>query len=201
MQSTRQEIHIPAGEARTALVATGEVLSIVSVEGKQVGDLVAFNAVDRSEYLSTSHTRNMLWRLHMKLGDQLMSNRRRPMFQVVVDDVGTHDLLCVACDPMRYLLDYGVEAHRNCLDNFLEALAGYDLPCARIPDPINVFQNAPVSADGQMELLESKARPGDRFALRALQDTLVAVSACPQDLAQKNGYRDKDLKLTVEAGS
>ena len=31
--------------------------------------------------------------------------------------MGVHDLLAPACDPLRYLEDFGEENHRNCGDN------------------------------------------------------------------------------------
>lgn len=194
----QEQIRVPGGEARAVAVPAGARVSLVQTEGQQVGDLVAFNPRDLAEYLSVAHTRNMLWRLTIRLGDRLITNRRRPLFAIVQDDVGTHDLLCVACDPLRYALDFGVEGHANCLDNFRTALARYDLPRGWVPEPINVFQNAPVAPDGSLQIKPSQARAGDTFTLEALDDALVAVSACPQDLAPTNNFRVKDLLLVVE---
>lgn len=197
-EQEQEQIRVPGGEARAVAVPAGSRVSLVQTEGQQVGDLVAFNPRDLSEYLSVAHTRNLLWRLTIRLGDLLVTNRRRPLFAIVRDDVGTHDLLCVACDSVRYAMDYGVEGHANCLDNFRAALAQYDLPRDWVPEPINVFQNAPIAPDGSLRIEPSLARPGDTFTLRALDDALVAVSACPQDLAPTNNYRVKELLLVVE---
>ena len=192
------KIHIPAREARAVEARAGSEVSIVAPAGEQVADLIAFSLRDPGEYLSVSHTRNMLWRLYLKVGDRLMSNRREPLLQIVRDDVGTHDLLCVACDDKRYLLDYGVADHPNCAANFRAVLEERGLPSAWLPDPINVFQNAPIAPDLTQTILPSKAKPGDRFVLKALKDLLVLVSACPQDQAATNNYIPKPIDLIVE---
>lgn len=193
-----QSVHIPACEARSVEISNGSRVSIVCPMGEQVADLIAFNLHDPAEYLSVSHTRNMLWRLYLEVGDRLMSNRREPLLEIVRDDVGSHDLLCVACDEKRYLLDYGVAGHANCAANFRAALRARDWPAEWLPDPINVFQNAPIREDLSQTILPSLAKPGDRIVLRALKDLLAIVSACPQDKAATNGYVPKPIDLIVE---
>ncbi len=188
---------VPARQARAVELLANDVLTIACPHGRQVADLIAFDGANRNEYLSINHTRNMLWRFDLKVGDSLFSNERKAMFEIIRDDTGTHDMLCVACDRMRYLLDYGVSDHANCVDNFHLALRQFDVPRNWLPDPINVFQNAPVQADGLLTILPSKAEPGDQFVLRALRDCLVAVSACPQDLAATNDYLPKAIELRV----
>lgn len=195
----RQTLRIPAREARAVEAAAGSEISIVCPQGEQVADLIGFSLHNPAEYLSVSHTRNMLWRLYLRPGDLLVSNRREPLLEVLHDDVGTHDLLCVACDDQRYMLDYGVFGHANCVANFHSVLQERGWPAGWVPDPINVFQNAPVGADGTLTILPSVAKPGDRIVLRATRDLLLVVSACPQDLAPTNGYVPKPIDLVVEA--
>lgn len=65
-------------------------------------------------------------------------------------------------------------------------------------DPINVFQNAPITPDLSQTILPSKAKPGDRLVLRAIKDLLLLVSACPQDQAATNNYVPKPIDLIVE---
>jgi uncharacterized protein YcgI (DUF1989 family) len=40
-------------------------------------------------------------------------------------------------------------------------------------------------------------RAGDKLVLRTLMDSIVAVSACPQDLNPCNGYRPSPLMIRV----
>jgi len=105
---------VPAGAGRAVWVRHGEQLRIVDVEGGQVGDLFAFAAADPGEYLSASHTRTSTSRLFPRVGEQFMTNRRRPILTLVADtSPGVHDMLIAACDPERYRM-LGVPGHACC---------------------------------------------------------------------------------------
>jgi uncharacterized protein YcgI (DUF1989 family) len=194
---TTEEILVPAGRARATRVEAGRLLEVVNVEGRQVCDFVAFDADNLDEHLSPTHTRSMLGRLTLRVGDLLRTNARNPIFEFVEDTVGCHDLLIAACDHRRYELDYGLEGHRNCRANFAEALGPYGIGYLRVPDPINLFQNTPVAANGTLGMEVSPARPGDRVVLRTLTDAVIAASACPQDQNPINDRRIKDIRLLV----
>jgi len=196
--TTKEEILIPARYARATRLKAGDLLSLVAIDGPQVGDFIAFKADDFSEFMSTGHTRAIIGHINLQLGDKLMSNNRRALFEIVHDDVGVHDILISACDHYRYSVDFGLDDHRNCRDNLREALAEYNLPPNWTPDPVNVFMNTPALPDGNIRWLVSPAKKGDRFTVRALQDLVVAVSACPQDIAPINGQDPKDLLMIVE---
>ena len=147
--------------------------------------------------MSTLHTLVSLKKLFPTTGDQLRTNRRRPMLEITRDDTGRHDLLIAACDPWRYEYDFGVTGHRSCSDNFLEALAPWSRARHQLPQPVNFFQNMSYP-DGRVEFGESLAKPGDVVELRALIDVVAAVSACPMDLNPISGYRVSDLALEIE---
>ena len=196
---TIQDLIVPAGQARSVAVGRSQFLCLTNVKGRQVADFVAFNADDLSEFLSTNHTIVSIGSLFPSVGHQLRTNRRVPMFEIVHDDVGKHDLIIAACDPWRYELDFGVTGHRNCSDNFLEALRPYGIDRSRLPQPINWFQNMRYRPDGKVEFRESLARPGDRVVVRAFMNVVAAVSACPMDLNPISGYRVNDIQVAVLA--
>jgi uncharacterized protein YcgI (DUF1989 family) len=193
----RNEILVPGGQARATRVETGQLVEIINVQGRQVCDLIAFNAEDLAEHLSPSHTRSMLGRLTLGVGDSLYTNTRATIFELEEDMVGSHDTLIAACDYRRYELDYGLPGHRNCRANFAEALEPYGIGYLQVPDPINLFQNTPVGADGSLGMEVSAARAGDRVVLRASMDALVAASACPQDQNPINNWEVTDIRLLV----
>jgi hypothetical protein len=159
-----RELTIPAGHARLWRMRAGERVTIAQTTGHQVGDLIAFNAADLTEFLSPSHTRRCLSAIRLKAGDSLFTNHREPILDLVEDTVGVHDFLAPACDPYRYRRDFGVEDHRSCRMNFVEVLAPLDIPDWRVPDPVNLFQHSPVHADGRYLSATSPAGPGDRRA-------------------------------------
>jgi uncharacterized protein len=191
------DVVVPACYGRAIEAKAGQYLIIEDVEGQQCGDLVAFNAHDFTEYLSTAATRSWNTSIYLKCGHIIRTNRRNPMFVVVADDVGVHDILCPPCDPQRYLLHYQVTGHRNCLENLTEALSAYGIESWRIPNPINVFMSVPVDGEGRFEVTPAPSKAGDRLVLKATMDVLVAFSACPQDINPANGHRCTDMRLIV----
>jgi len=191
-----QEVRIPGGYARAFRVKAGQYLSIIDVEGKQTADFVAFSDKDRNEYLSPHHTRVSLMTLRPKVGDRLRTNLRMPIFEIVEDTVGRHDLLIPACDKQRYLVDYGVKDHRSCVENFLEAFSSHGI--TRIPDPVNIFQNTEFREDGTLFMIPGLSKANDRIVLRSLMDTLCAISACPMDLNPVGGDRVTDILIRIQ---
>jgi hypothetical protein len=191
------EMVVPARYGRSFEMKAGQYLMIEDVEGEQCGDLVAFNAHDLTEFLSTAATRSWNTSIYLKTGHIIRTNRRNPMFEVVADDVGVHDILCPPCDPQRYLLHYNVTGHRSCLENLTEALKDYGVDSWRIPNPVNVFMNVPVDANGAFQVAPARSKAGDRIVLKVLMDTVAALSACPQDINPANGHRCTDMRVIV----
>jgi uncharacterized protein YcgI (DUF1989 family) len=194
------DVLIPPYSGRAVTVDRGQHLFIVDVDGKQVGDFVAFNRHDPAEYVSPTHMRASLGSLRLREGAGLYSNRRRPLMRLLKDTVGVHDFFFPACDYWRYKVDFGLEDHPNCHDNLLAALRPElpDIPC--LPDPINFFMNNRLDAAGDYVIAEPLSKPGDYVELVALEDLLVAVATCSQDLVPVNGMKVTRLRLQVYAG-
>ena len=196
-QNMKEELIIPPYEGRRVRLNKGEELLIVDVEGKQVGDFVCFNFHDPKEHVSPVHMRGSLSSIRLRIGDGLYSNRRRPLMRLVEDTVGKHDFFFPACDYYRYKVDFGLEDHPNCHDNLQFALKEYSLDRMPIPDPINWFMNNILDENGDYVIAEPLSKPGDYVKLQALEDVVVAVSTCSQDLAPVNGFKVTPLKLQV----
>lgn len=111
---TETEIVIPGGHAAAVRVTVGQLIEITDVEGGQVAEPAAFALERHHEWLSVTHTCSSTMRLNLQVGDVLVSNWRRPMYEIVHDDVGVHDVITAMCDERRYVLDYQVEGHRSC---------------------------------------------------------------------------------------
>jgi uncharacterized protein YcgI (DUF1989 family) len=185
---------IPAGHGCAVPLKTGAAIRLTNTHGTQVVDTWALAAGDMSEVLSVEHTRRMLYNLFPKQGDAFYSNRRNKMLLLEQDTApGRHDMLLAACDSWLYK-HYGCAlGHRNCCDNFREALgaAGYD--AAPVPNPVNLWMNIPVIDNGRIELRAPESRRGDHVLLRALIDVIVVFSACPMDVTPING-EDRQVK-------
>jgi uncharacterized protein YcgI (DUF1989 family) len=179
-------------------VNAGECFQIIDVKGQQVGDLVAFNASDPEEYFSPSHTVTQNWRVALRVGDVLASNRRNNMMRIVADTVGYHDLIVPCCDPEAYLKRYGLKDHRSCKANMEEALAAIQIDWpVRGENAWNIFMKNEIQPDGKMVYLEPTHGPGSSITLDALMDMVIALSACPQDQTPTNGWNCTEMLVKV----
>jgi len=178
-------------------IAKGEVLRVVDLEGRQVGDLVAFNKADLSEKFWISNTVRLNGTVFVTTGHVLYSELSRPMFTIMADTCGRHDLLAGSCNAEIDKVRYGVDAHYGCVENFLAALAPYGIQRRDIPMSLNLFMNCPVEASGAWTIATPVSKAGDYIDLRAEMDCLVALSNCPQDLNPCNDGKLKPLQLLI----
>ena len=179
---------IPARGGKACRVAAGQSVRVVNTHGQQVVDTWAFNAADLSESMSMEHSRTYLSRIMARVGDSMVTNKRRPILTLLEDTTaGLHDTLLAACDRYRYEL-LGCEGyHDNCTDNLAAAMAEFGLAAPDTPSPWNLFMNIPVGPDGALSFEPPVCGPGDHVLLRAEMDCVVAFSACPQDIVPING--------------
>jgi uncharacterized protein len=190
---------IPAGHGCAFRLDAGQRLRVATTEGGQVVDTWALALPDLDEWLSMEHTRGRLLAVSPRAGDDLFSNRRRPILRLVEDtSPGVHDTLIAACDQERYAQLGHEGPHRNCADNFRAALAELGYAPPPVPAPLNVFMNIPVAADGALSFEPSPARPGDAVTLEAVREVVVVLSACPQDLVPINGASMRPTDVGVD---
>jgi uncharacterized protein YcgI (DUF1989 family) len=188
---------VPAGEGRAVAVRAGQHVRVVDVEGGQVGDMFAFAADDPTEYLSASHTRTHTSRLFPHIGEDFVTDRRRPILTLVEDtSLGAHDMLIAACDPERYRA-LGVPQHASCANNLRTVLSQLGLQTPTIPQPVNVFMRIPADPSGDLSWLPAASRAGDAITFAAAIDCVVVVSACPQDLNAINGESPTALEIEI----
>src|SRR4051794_29621377 len=196
-----ETIRIPAREGHALHMSAGDRIRVIDPEGGQVADVFAFCADDLSEYHSAEHTRVFVNRLFPRVGQQFVTNRRRPILALEADtSPGIHDMLCAACDPSRYAL-LGAEGwHASCEENLQRAMAALGHDGIVIPQPINLFMNIPVGEAGTIGWEPAPTGAGDSVTLRAEMDIVVAVSACPQDLVPINSGDPTEIVLEVSRG-
>ncbi|ETW92524.1 MAG: hypothetical protein ETSY1_43255 [Candidatus Entotheonella factor] len=186
MSSSR--ITIPARRGKAAYLDRGQQVRVINTHGQQVIDTWAFNRDDLSECMSMEHLRTALGRIAVHGGDALVTNRRRPILQLVEDtSPGVHDTLLAACDRYRYELLGWTDYHDNCTDNLAAALGELGLAAPKPPSPWNLFMNIPVQPDGRLSFEPPVSQPGDYVLLQAEMDCVIAFSACPQDMVPING--------------
>ena len=189
------EILIPACHGAAIDVKEGQTIAVVDIEGAQVVDFFAERAENPGEFVSPGVTIDCNESLRLQIGDLIYSNLYRPMFEILADDVGEHDLLHPCCRPEMYDFFYhnGSE-HPNCLDNINRSL-GENRPIIR---PINLFMYTAVAPDGKIEVRKPFSRPGDRVVLRARMDVRLGVAACSVSESDCNGGKCTPVKVIVE---
>ena len=177
-------------------------LQVENTLGTQVCDVWAYLAADMSQFLSMSHCRTWLQSVFPKIGDRLVTNRRQPVLEIISDtSPGVHDTVMSCCDLTRYQLLGCTEYHDNCTDNLRMALNAIGLEAPHVPDPFNLWMNIPITPDGQTSFQPTISSPGDVIGLRAIEDLVVVMSACPQDKNPINGVGavPSEIHFLVEA--
>ena len=189
---------IPAGHARAALVKKKQRIKVINTHGTQVVDCWALNADNMTEFMSMEHCRVSLETVIPRKGHTLVTNRRRPILKIVEDSAsGTHDTLLAACDRYRYELLGCKQYHRNCTDNFWEAMVAQGYKPVELPSPFNLWQNTPVEPDGRIKPNPPVTVKGDYIVMRAEMDLVICLSACPQDITAICGNKPRNAHFEV----
>jgi uncharacterized protein YcgI (DUF1989 family) len=195
----KEEVIAPPMHGCAFRVAKGERFQVVDLRGQQVGDMVAYKADDPGEYFSPAHTITQNWSVALKVGDVLASNKRNNLMRILEDTVGYHDIVVPCCDPETYITRYGIYDHRSCLANIKEGLASIGRGDIEVhgAQAWNVFMKNRIEPDGKMVYLEPTHGPNSYMTLEALEDLVVALSACPQDQTPTNGPECTEMLVRI----
>lgn len=192
-----KRVTVPAAYGGVIEVQKGQYIMVLDTKGGQCADFWAININDLDHFLSPPHVWVDLMKIQPEVGDQLVTNRRDPILTILHDDVGWHDMLVPSCDLKRYEVHFGVSGHRNCCDNFREAMQPYAWGERPVPQPFNIFMNTFVDEKGRMEIREPTSQAGDRVIMRAEMDLIAASSSCPMDLNATGGRGVTEVELVV----
>jgi uncharacterized protein len=178
------------------LLDKGQRLRVIDPQGEQVSDLVAFARTDKREWLSSGRTIDYANTIYLTTGHVLYSNRSRPMFTIVADDVGRHDFLLTPCSPETFAIIYKhTSEHPSCFGNLARSLAAFGIEPDDIPTTFNIFMNVEVAPTGELTIGPPRSRPGDAIELRAEMDLIVGLTACSAEMS--NNYRFKPIDYQV----
>lgn len=176
-------------------VLHGQTVTIVDIEGGQVVDFFAEIPERTDEFLSASVTIDCNGSLKLKIGDYIFSNLYRPIFRVLSDDVGEHDLLHPCCRPEMYEFFYhNGKGHPNCLDNINKSL-GKVRP---IIHPVNLFMHMEIGTNGDITVKQPLSKPGDKIVLRAEMDVRLGVASCSVSESDCNSKKCTPIKVIIE---
>lgn len=168
----------------------GQFLTVIDDEGGQVVDFFAESVTDPTEILSSGVTIDCNDSLALNVGDTLYSDRYQPMFDLVVDTVGEHDLIHPCCRPEMYEHFYNNGAdHPSCLQNINTAL-GHQRGGIT---PVNLFMHTVIHPDRTISVEEPLSKAGDHVVLRARMHLRVALAACSVTESKCNSGRSTSI--------
>ena len=172
-------VEIPERSGTAFRLNRGQTLTVIDPRGVQVADLLAYNAEDMDEVISSGRTLDYAETIRLTTGHILYSNRSRPMLEIVADTVGIHDFLLTPCSYDTFHHFYPDEPpHRGCFGNLAEALAPYGVTPDSIPVAFNCFMTVPVDAAGRLSVLPPLSKAGDHIAFRAAMNLIIGLTAC-----------------------
>ena len=195
---------IDAGDYYIAKLGAGEVLRILDLEGNQAADTLFFCADDPAERYSATDTIREQGNVYLTAGSVLRSTLNRPMLEIVADTCGRHDTLGGACATESNTVRYDLEKRcmHACRDSWMLAIAEhpeYGLSKRDIGHNINFFMNVPVTADGELSFADGISGAGKYVELKALVDTIVLISNCPQLNNPCNAYNPTPVECLIWA--
>lgn len=192
------EIVIPERSGTAFELAAGAILTVIDPRGQQVADLLAFNAADLDEVISSGRTLDYAEKIYLGLADKLYSNRSNVMLTIVADTVGRHDFLLTPCSVDTFTHFYpDLPVHRGCFGNLAAALDPFGIAPDRIPVAFNCFMNVPIDGEtGKLQVLPPISRAGDYVTFRAEMDLVIGLTACSAPAS--NGGTFKPIHYRID---
>lgn len=188
---------IPPRSGAAFRLNRGQTLKVIDPQGEQVSDLLAFNAHDTDEVISSGRTLDYVSRIFLTKGDPIYSNRSNVLLTITEDTVGRHDFLLTPCSRDTFRIIYGDEhPHHGCFGNLSHALEPYGIKPDQIPIAFNVFMNVRVDGtSGELKVDPPLSKAGDHVLFTAEMDLIVALTAC--SALQSNNYSFKPIHYEI----
>ena len=169
---------------------------------RQAADTLFYNADHVSERYSAMDTIREQGNVYLTAGSILRTNDNNPLLEIVADTCGRHDTLGGACATESNTVRYALEKKcmHACRDSWMLAInehEEYGLDKADITHNINFFMNVPITADGGLTFADGISGAGKYVELKALKNTLVLISNCPQLNNPCNGYNPTPIEVLV----
>lgn len=181
-------------------LSSGQTLTVIDPRGRQVADLLAFNARDMDEVISSGRTLDYAETIRLTTGHALYSNRSNILLEIIEDTVGMHDFLLTPCSRETFVHFYpDLEPHRGCFGNLAAALEPYGVVPDRIPVAFNCFMNVPVDGEtGRLRVEPPLSKAGDHIVFRAAMDLVIGLTACSAPAS--NGGSFKPIAYRIDGG-
>jgi urea carboxylase-associated protein 1 len=193
---------VDAGDYYIQKVKAGQSFRIVDLHGNQAADTLFYSAEDPSERYSATDTIREQGNLYLTAGTVLRTNENNPLLEITADTCGRHDTIGGACSTESNTVRYDLEKRcmHACRDSWMLAIQEheeYGLDKNDITHNINFFMNVPVTSVGGLTFEDGISAPGLYVELKALMDTIVLISNCPQLNNPCYGYNPTPIEVLV----
>jgi urea carboxylase-associated protein 1 len=199
--AVRHDAIVLAGEPWIHVVAKGQHLRIIDLEGNQAADTLFFNAADYEDRYSAQDTIRAQGNIYLTTGTKLMSSKGNVLLTIVDDTCGRHDTLGGACSMESNMVRYAIEKRHMhaCRQSFVKAALawGNGLEKRDLPPNINFFMNVPVTPQGGLTFQDGVSGPGKYVELRAETNVLALISNCPQLNNPCNAYNPTPIRVLI----
>lgn len=185
-------------DATSFIIKKGAYLSVIDPQGEQVSDLVAYNARDKNEVISSGRSLDYASSLFLTKGDILYSNRSTPMLTIVHDEVGRHDFTLTPCSSDTFRIIYNEKnPHRGCQGNLEAALEEYGILADDIPVAFNIFMHVDMDAKtGAIKVLPPLSQAGQKIIFQAQMDLIIGLTACSAGQSNNFSYKPIDYEVS-----
>ena len=193
---------VMAGDYFIHRIEAGQTVRILDLEGNQAADTLFYNADDPSERYSAMDTIREQGNVYLTAGSVLMTNENRPLLEIVADTCGRHDTLGGACATESNTVRYSLEKKcmHACRDSWMLAIAEHEefgLDKADITHNINFFMNVPITKEGGLTFADGISDAGKYVELKAMMNTIILISNCPQLNNPCNAYNPTPIEVLV----
>ncbi len=196
---------VEAGNPFVHVIAKGQFVRIVDLEGNQAVDTLFYNAHNYADRYSAQDTIREQANIYLTTGTKLISTWRNHLLTIVADTCGRHDTLGGACSCESNMVRYAIEKRsmHACRQSFLKGALAWAQQTGREFDKrdltanINFFMNVPVTPAGQLTFADGVSDAGKYVELEAHMDTLIVISNCPQLNNPCNAYNPTPIEILV----
>ena len=202
--NSAEYIYIPArGFMEARLVKKGQAIRIITLQGRQCGDMIMWDAENFDNVLNCcmSMLLNSRWNGWQK-GDTLYSKHCEPLAVFGEDTTGgTHAALGPFCNEPYWRKLTGIPGCPNCRDNLVAAMSRYRFRAEDLDwsSCVSLFMSVTYEPDGTITENIPSTKPGDFVDFVAERDIIVAVSSCPEERRDKSQceYNPSPLQAVI----
>lgn len=189
---------VDPGGSWSAIVAAGDRVRFVDLEGQQAIDFLCYNARDVCDRYNAANTMKMAQNVYVNAGTVLYGEYATPLARIVESSCPNHDTIGGCCSAEMNWLRYGRRTH-SCRANFIHELSKFEMGEADIVANVNFFMSVPVRPDGHMAIADGPSKPGDFVELEAVTDVIAVISNCPQKYNPASGYNPSAVQVQTYA--